>query len=401
MGDDSKIVVGASASTTKEERHSRDYSTPITSDKLDGSNYASWSRGARITITSRHSAAYAEWEEDNCLVQSWLLNSMTKPVRALFEHGATAFDIWEAARKTYTVTQNSSRLFQLRRQSILTCQNGESVKVFYEKLHAIWQEIDCLRPHEYSCADVGARRLKELEVDRVYDFLGGLDPPYDGVRSRGSMALKVDPARQRSVVQHDATGRPSSRKFSPSAGSRPAGSTPSSLDGPPKCRHCNGNHYSEKCFKEHGYPDWFADYKARMYGPKAACTMTQDETRPPALFANLCASDTMPGMGSKTWIIDTGASDHMTYDNNMFDELSHNPRDPYITSANGLPSPVTGEGTIHLTPSLPLSHALLVPNIRCNLLSIGRLLDTLNASATFYSTHCFFQDLKTHATIGH
>ncbi|CAL8994835.1 unnamed protein product [Prunus brigantina] len=413
MGDDSKIVVGASASTTKEERHSRDYSTPITSEKLDGSNYASWSR------------------EDNCLVQSWLLNSMTKPVRALFEHGATAFDIWEAARKTYTVTQNSSRLFQLRRQSILTCQNCESVKVFYEKLHAIWQEIDCLRPHEYSCADDGARRLKELEADRVYDFLGGLDPPYDGVRSRilalspvpppleayamvmeedtrqsamlggGSMALKVDPARQRSVVQHDAIGRPSSRKFSPSAGSRPAGSTPSSLDGPPKCRHCNGNHYSEKCFKEHGYPDWFADYKARMYGPKAACTMTQDETRPPAPSANLCASDTMPGMGSNTWIIDTGASDHMTYDNNMFDELSRNPRDPYITSANGLPSPVTGEGTIHLTHSLPLSHALLVPNIRCNLLSVGRLLDTLNASATFYSTHCFFQDLKTHATIGH
>ncbi|CAL9006243.1 unnamed protein product [Prunus brigantina] len=82
-----------------------------------------------------------------------------------------------------------------------------------------------------------------------------------------------------------------------------------------------------------------------MYGPKAACTMTQDETRPPAPSANLCASDTMPGMGSNTWIIDTGASDHMTYDTNMFDELSHNPRDPYITSANGLPSPVTGEGS--------------------------------------------------------
>ncbi|KAI5318637.1 hypothetical protein L3X38_038345 [Prunus dulcis] len=169
MGDDSKIVVSASASATKEERPSRDYSTPITSDKLDGSNYASWSCGARITITSHRlaswingkksapssdSAAYAEWEEDNFLVQSWLLNSMTKPVRALFEHGTTAYDIWEAARKTYTVTHNSSHLFQLQPQSILTCQN-----------------------------DDGARRLKELEVDRVYDFLGGLDPPYDGVRS--------------------------------------------------------------------------------------------------------------------------------------------------------------------------------------------------------------------------
>ncbi|CAB4272127.1 unnamed protein product [Prunus armeniaca] len=245
MGDDSKIVVSASAFATKKEHPSRDYSTSITSDKLDGSNYAYWSHGARITITSRRmaswingnkpasssdSVAYAEWEENNCLVQSWLLNSMTKPVRALFEHGATAYDIWEAAWKTYTVTQNSSRMFQLRRQSILTCQNGESVKVFYEKLHAIWQEIDCLRSHEYSCADDGARRLKELEPDRVYDFLGGLDPPYDGVRSRilalshvppsleayamvmeedtrqsamlggGSMALKVDLARQRPAL---------------------------------------------------------------------------------------------------------------------------------------------------------------------------------------------------------
>ncbi|KAI5323104.1 hypothetical protein L3X38_032176 [Prunus dulcis] len=221
MGDDSKIMVSASASATKEERPSRDYSTPITSDKLDGSNYASWSRGVHITITSRRmaswingkklapssdSAAYAEWEEDDCLVQSWLLNSMTKPVHALFEHGVTAYDIWEAALKTYTLTQSSSHLFQLQRQSILTCQN-------------------------------------ELEADRVYDFLGGLDPPHNSACSRilalspvsapleayamvmeedtrqsamlerGSMALKVDPACQRLVAQHDALVAPHPENF--------------------------------------------------------------------------------------------------------------------------------------------------------------------------------------------
>ncbi|CAL9026722.1 unnamed protein product [Prunus brigantina] len=120
-----------------------------------------------------------------------------------------------------------------------------------------------------------------------------------------------------------------------------------------------------------------------------------------AASTNLCVSDSIPGNGSNTWIIDTGASDHMTYDAKFFDELSSNTRDPYITSANGLPSPITGEGTISLTPTLSLSRALLVPNIHCNLLSVGRLLDTLNASATFYPTHCSFQDLKTHETIGH
>ncbi|CAL8074880.1 unnamed protein product [Prunus armeniaca] len=91
----------------------------------------------------------------------------------------------------------------------------------------------------------------------------------------------------------------------------------------------------------------------------------------------------------------------MTYDAKFFDELSSNTCDPYITSANGLPSPITGEGTISLTPTLSLSRALLVPNIHCNLLYVGRLLDTLNASATFYLTHYSFQDLKTHETIGH
>ncbi|CAB4272114.1 unnamed protein product [Prunus armeniaca] len=96
MGDDSKVVVRSSASETKEERHLHDFSTPITPDKLDGSTYASWSRGACLTITGRHmanwingkktpspdSVAYTEWEKDNYLVQSWLLNSMTKLVRA-------------------------------------------------------------------------------------------------------------------------------------------------------------------------------------------------------------------------------------------------------------------------------------------------------------------------------
>ncbi|KAI5350430.1 hypothetical protein L3X38_003321 [Prunus dulcis] len=33
-----------------------------------------------------------------------------------------------------------------------------------------------------------------------------------------------------------------------------------------------------------------------------------------AAFGNLCGSDCIPGTGSNTWIIDTGASDHMTYD---------------------------------------------------------------------------------------
>ncbi|KAI5337111.1 hypothetical protein L3X38_016380 [Prunus dulcis] len=61
-----------------------------------------------------------------------------------------------------------------------------------------------------------------------------------------------------------------------------------------------------------------------------------------AASTKLCVSDSIPVTGSNTWIIDTGASNHMTYYAKFFDELSSNTRDPYITSANGLPSPITG-----------------------------------------------------------
>ncbi|CAL2236797.1 unnamed protein product [Prunus armeniaca] len=120
-----------------------------------------------------------------------------------------------------------------------------------------------------------------------------------------------------------------------------------------------------------------------------------------ASSTKLNVSDSIPGTCYNTWIIDTSIFDHMTYDAKFFDELSSNTRDPYITSANGLPSLITSEGTISLTPTLYLSCALLVPKIHCNLLSVSRLLVTLNTSATFYHTHYSFQDLKTHETIGH
>ncbi|CAL8086741.1 unnamed protein product [Prunus armeniaca] len=62
------------------------------------------------------------------------------------------------------------------------------------------------------------------------------------------------------------------------------------------------------------------------------------------------------GIGSNTWIIDIGATDHMTYDAKFFYELSSNTRNPYITSDNDLPSPIIGEGIISLTPTISLSH---------------------------------------------
>lgn len=73
---------------------------------------------------------------------------------------------------------------------------------------------------------------------------------------------------------------------------------------------------------------------------------------PPAC---LFAYDPPQVKSQNTWIIDTGASDHMTFYSTLFTSLSSKSRHLYITSANGVPSPVIGEGSVPFSSALSLS----------------------------------------------
>ena len=55
------------------------------------------------------------------------------------------------------------------------------------------------------------------------------------------------------------------------------------------------------------------------------------------------------------WLLDSEATDHMTFDPT---DLSHHssPRRTSIVNANGMISPVTGAGSLTLSPSLHLSN---------------------------------------------
>lgn len=56
---------------------------------------------------------------------------------------------------------------------------------------------------------------------------------------------------------------------------------------------------------------------------------------------------------------------------------------------------VTTLGCIQLTPYVMLLDVLYVPEVKFNLLSIGKLLNTQNCFAQFFPSYCVFQDLLT------
>ena len=90
------------------------------------------------------------------------------------------------------------------------------------------------------------------------------------------------------------------------------------------------------------------------------------------------------------WIIDSGASDHMTDAHHLFSTFSPCAGNLKVKIAYGALSPVVGKGSIHISKSITLNHVLHVPNLSYNLLSISQLTKQPNCSAKFLSSHCVF-----------
>lgn len=131
------------------------------------------------------------------------------------------------------------------------------------------------------------------------------------------------------------------------------------------CSHCGGKkHTEETCFRKHGYPDWWNDYQAkkkkddtRNIGRAALATSEHQLSMLPHQELPI---DTLNSSGTgciyytssvnqcSGWIIDSEATDHMTFSTSNF-SLSTHPHRTQIINANGVSYSVNG------VDSLPLS----------------------------------------------
>ena len=75
---------------------------------------------------------------------------------------------------------------------------------------------------------------------------------------------------------------------------------------------------------------------------------------------------------NNTWIIDSGATEHMTCDSRQVSSLK-NSTHTEVNVANGDVAPVLGEGTISLSDTMKLDIVLVVPSLNYNLLSVAQI----------------------------
>lgn len=104
-------------------------------------------------------------------------------------------------------------------------------------------------------------------------------------------------------------------------------------------------------------------------------------------------------LGENLWIVDIGASDHVTGSIDTLSTYGACDRNINISVGNGIVSLAIGQGTAYLS-NLKLKSVLYVPKLKCNLLSISKVTKDMNCGVTFFPFHCEFQDMTLGKMIG-
>ncbi|KAK9715564.1 hypothetical protein RND81_06G173500 [Saponaria officinalis] len=411
------------------------------------------------TIKNPTDAFYLDqWDVIHCTLVQWIRNTIDPSLLDIISYVDDAAVLWAELEEQFGVV-DGTMIHGLKTQ-LHQCKQtkGMDVTTYYVKLKSIW---DALIVHEppFACecgkceCNIGPAALKRLDNERLHQFFMGLDDTlYRNVRSQ-QFQLDPLPSLSRayhSVLQEERLHAPSD--VAPDASEVVAFAMPpagrQSVDwralrdkerGERRglfCSYCETRgHEPPNCYiKNQRFPDWWGDRprsltelrRARTEGASRApggsskgknasgngpavgsAAASTSASIPPVVHANLVtsgvttnsiiSSDRLSGMCS--WIIDTGASNHVTGDLSSLEDCETIVARP-VGLPNGQRVESTIMGSVYINEFFTLSRVLFVPSITCNLLSLSQLASEHDFSFEFANHSCSIQDRTMRRTIG-
>ncbi|XP_076941831.1 uncharacterized protein LOC143611515 [Bidens hawaiensis] len=170
--------------------------------KLNSQNYALWARMIRVAIggksksllghLSRNPApteptdeAYEQWEQDDLVMFSWLIQNIEPDLASNLTEFPTAKTLWDALVLTYSSGKDKLQMFNLHVKANEMKQNGSPLEDFWIVMQGIWGEIERRDPNPMTCTtDISTYKQK------LFQFLNALDRQYETIKRE---ILRWDP----------------------------------------------------------------------------------------------------------------------------------------------------------------------------------------------------------------
>ncbi|XP_047331120.1 uncharacterized protein LOC124934642 [Impatiens glandulifera] len=225
-----------------------------------------------------------QWMFVDAMVRSWILNTISKEIRANFEGTSTTQDQWQEVKSHYE-GNNGPTLYGLARDISTINQGNLTTEEYYSKIRLYWEEIAGINPLPKCECDgsniancLGCREIKKFylinENAKLLQFLLGLNESYENVKDQilnsdpfppvhkaFAIVLNIEKKRELNILYHNSQAamnvietNESSEKVCSMINSKQAAMAKNKL----LYKHCNmKGHLKEGCFKLVGYPDWW------------------------------------------------------------------------------------------------------------------------------------------------
>jgi hypothetical protein len=430
----------------------------VTEKLLGAQNYRSWRRSVEIALSTKRKLGFIrgtvprsvddaslqeQWDTCNNLVISWLMNSVSESMGKSIMFMGTAHAIWLQLETRFALS-NGSHKYKLNRETYAIMQSGRSISEYYTNMKCVWEELDSMNelPRIVNITPEVAVFIQALNVQkeeqRLFQFLNGLDDHFTSQRSQlllNSPLPSVETAcslLQQEESQRGVFGNNSHVGIESTA-------LYSKGEVKDKCNICVFKwHPPEKCWEKIGYPVWHYKYKQGQKGRSVVKNGNGNVKRTAAVvensghvvftskqFEQLMKSlpqfnqnaqeptkmDHPFGEGTiycfsctngviEGWIIDTGASDHISPESEDLIDVQTLKYKQMINLPNGHTSIISQVGNKVLQNKIELKNVLVVPSFKFRLLSVSKLTKDSQCFVTFYEQFCVIQDLKTRKVLG-
>ncbi|KAL1198691.1 Retrovirus-related Pol polyprotein from transposon TNT 1-94 [Cardamine amara subsp. amara] len=402
---------------------------------------------------------YEDWGPINALLVSWIKMSIDPTLLSNISHRDNAKDLWDHIKKRFAVT-SGPRNQQIKTELANCKQHGISVEEYFGRLTKIWDTMASYRPLRIcKCGkcecDLVTLQEKDREEDQVQQFLYGLDERlFQTVRSTLITRIPLPTleeaynAVKQEEDQHQNTRireeKPEVTAFAIQTKPRFKTDTSTMI-----CKHCNRQgHLSETCFAVIGYPEWWGERpKTRVTQGRGrgrgASSGISSSTRLP-VFANAVSStrnssvetvnrvvtdrdrDAVHGLDDEqwrtvlnlltasraaapetltgtyttpAWILDSGASHHMTGNLSSLSNLRDmNP--VLVILADGRQRIAVKEGTVYLGSHLVMRSVFYVEEMKSDLIAVGQLMDENRCVMQLADNFIVIQDRTTRMVTG-